>query len=201
MKKLSYEELLFMAFQLSYWKIMRFNCHSDLDYGIISSPNASNCIADFSLTKFKIILFEEYEIYLASPNPEREKTEDPNALAIIEYSKQIDRYRFSLSINDKIELDKLVKILIVNEMCWKLGVHIYFPIEGTEYMVRPTIQNHGLNGFSVRVSELEKMTDLYKLSIVEPIIRMINKHKIVKHIADVSNSRLMFEKLPEVKCQ
>lgn len=201
MKKLSYEELLFMAFQLSYWEMMRFNCHSDLDYGIIASPNASNCIADFSLTKFKIILFEEYEIYLASPNPERVKTEDPNALAIIEYSKQIDRYRFSLSINDKIELDKLVKILIVNEMCWKLGVHIYFPIEGTEYMVRPTIQNHGLNGFSVRVSELEKITDLYKLSIVEPIIRMINKHKIVKHIADVSNSRLMFEKLPEVKCQ
>lgn len=194
MKKLSYEELLFMAFQLSYWEMMRFNCHSDLDYGIIASPNPSNCIADFSLTKFKIILFEEYEIYLANPNPERVKTEDPNALAIIEYSKQIDRYRFSLSINDKIEFDKLVKILIVNEMCWKLGVHIYFPVEGTEHVVRPTIQNYGLNGFSVRVSELEKITDLYKLSIVEPIIRMINKHEIVKHIADVSNSRLMFEK-------
>lgn len=198
MQKLSYEELLFMAFQLSYWGIMRFNCHNELDYGLIESLNASNCIADFSLTEFKIILFEEYEIYLVSSNPARVRTEDTNASSIIEYSKQIDRYRFSLSINDKIEFDKLVKILIVNEMCWKLGVHIYFPIEGTEYIVRPTIQNHGLNGFSVRVSELEKITDLYKLSIVEPIIRMINKHEIVKHIADISNSRLMFEKSQKV---
>lgn len=200
MKKLSYEELLFMAFQLSYWKMMRFDCHSDLDYGIIESLNPSNCTADFSLTKFKITLFEEYKIYLANPNPERVKTEDPNALAIIEYSRQIDRYRFSLSATDKIEFDKLVKILIVNEMCWKLGVHIYFPVKGTDYAVRPTIQNHGLNGFSVRVSELEKITDLHKLLIVEPIIRMINKHEMVKHIADVTDLRLLFEKLPEVKC-
>ena len=202
MKKLSYEELLFMAFQLSYWKIMRFNCHSDLDYGLIGSPNASNCIADFSLTKFKIILFEEYEIYLANPNPERVKTKDPNALAIIEYSKQIDRYRSYLSSGNKVEFDKIVKLIILYEMYWKLhGVSFFFTVKGTDYLVKQFNRPGGrLDGFSARVSELEKITDLNKLLIVEPIIRMINKHKMVKHIADITDLRLLFEKLPEVKC-
>ena len=81
-------------------------------------------------------------------------------------------------------------------MYWKLhGVSFFFTIKGTDYLVKQfNSLGRRLDGFSVRVSELEKITDLYKLSIVEPIIRMINKHEIVKHIADVSNSRLMFEK-------
>lgn len=190
-----------MAFQLSYWKMMRFDCHSDLDYGIIDSLNASNCIADFSLTEFKIILFEEYEIYLASPNPERVKTEDPNALAIIEYSRQIDRYRSYLSPINKVEFDKIVKLIIVYEMYWKLhGVSFFFTIKGTDYLVKQLNWPGRLACFSARVSELEKITDLHKLLIVEPIIRMINKHEMVKHIADVTDLRLLFEKLPEVKC-
>ena len=88
-------------------------------------------------------------------------------------------------------------------MYWKLhGVSFFFTIKGTDYLVKQfNSPGRRLDGFSVRVSELEKITDLNKLLIVEPIIRMINKHEMVKRIADITDLRLLFEKLPEVKCK